>query len=154
MVAEFLPCLPLSPRPTFHLLEKLDHAFASLLNGKDLDTGEHLPGFENGKTVSTTEKVRIMSAVKRTRLAVVQLMSDGDPEQEADEDETMDTDDDDEDMDDAGDDVEDEWDLDIGKVYERTIGELGDELTGPPIGIITDDPFPFNTVPGAPIGQR
>jgi hypothetical protein len=152
MVADFLPELPQSPRSTFHLLEKFDHAFASLLNGKDMDTGDALPGFEHGKTVSTTEKVRIQGVVERTRLAVVKLLSGGDPGQEADGDEPMDTDDDDEDdsMEGAEDDL---WELDIGKVYERTIGELGDELAGPPIGIIMDDLSSFNNVPGAPAGQ-
>jgi hypothetical protein len=35
---------------------------------------------------------------------------------------------------------DDEWEeRNIGSVYEKTIGELGDVLGGPPIGIITED---------------
>jgi hypothetical protein len=35
---------------------------------------------------------------------------------------------------------DDEWEeRNIGRIYEKTIGELGDVLGGPPIGIITDD---------------
>ena len=35
---------------------------------------------------------------------------------------------------------DDDWEeRNIAKVYERTIGELGDVLGGPPIGIITND---------------
>jgi hypothetical protein len=38
-------------------------------------------------------------------------------------------------------DNEDEYweERNIGSIYEKTIGELGDVLGGPPIGIITDD---------------
>ena len=38
------------------------------------------------------------------------------------------------------DDDDDEWEeRNMGTIYEKTIGELGDVLGGPPIGIITDD---------------
>ena len=38
------------------------------------------------------------------------------------------------------DDLDEDWEeRGIGSVYEKTIGELGDVLGGPPIGIITDD---------------
>lgn len=38
------------------------------------------------------------------------------------------------------DDEDEDWEeRNIGSIYERTIGELGDVLGGPPIGIITDD---------------
>jgi len=36
------------------------------------------------------------------------------------------------------DDMEDDWEMAIGKIYERTIGELGKSVEGPPIGIITN----------------
>lgn len=37
-------------------------------------------------------------------------------------------------------DEDEDWEQqNIGSIYERTIGELGDVLGGPPIGIITDD---------------
>ena len=38
------------------------------------------------------------------------------------------------------DDEDEGWEeRNIGSIYEKTIGELGDVLGGPPIGIITDD---------------
>lgn len=156
MIFEFIPLFPSSPRATFRLLDKLDSAFSSLLQGRDLDTGEPLPGFEGGRTISTTDKVRLKGIVDRTRLIVVRKIGrgvggkgdeDGDRMEIETEDESMadseaeDTvkfegfEDDDEDEED-----EEEWrERQISSVYEKTIGELGDELVGPPIGIITDD---------------
>jgi hypothetical protein len=109
--------------------------------------------------VSTTDKVRLKGVVDRTRLTVVRAMEeesivDDDEDTEETTDMDMDTDnervtpgrggcdtvtfegfeDNDEDEDD------DEWEeRNIGSIYEKTIGELGDVLGGPPIGIITDD---------------
>ncbi|KAF2205312.1 hypothetical protein GQ43DRAFT_487164 [Delitschia confertaspora ATCC 74209] len=145
LIVDFLPDFPPSPGSTFQLLEKLDNAFSSLLRGKDLDTDEPLSGFGNGKKVNTTEKVRIKGIVERTRIAIVQMMSkeynpgfaDGDnmeTDGDDDDDHNMDEDDDEEEEDEE----DHTWDMDIGRVYERTIGELGEELGGPRIGIITD----------------
>jgi hypothetical protein len=47
-VNTYLPAFPPSPKATFGLLRKMDHAFSSLLKGEDNDTGEILPGFEGG----------------------------------------------------------------------------------------------------------
>ena len=158
LAAEFLPMFASSTRSTqatFRLLSKLDYAFSSLLTGHDAATGDRLPGFENGRTVSTTDKVRLKGIVDRTRLTVTRVVSKesvvGD---EDDVGESMDTDTEGEK--DAGprqgtvtfegfenneDDQEDEnWEEHgVATIYEKTIGELGDVLGGPPIGIITDD---------------
>lgn len=145
-----------STQATFRLVSKLDYAFCSLLTGRDNATGELLPGFENGRTVTTTDKVRLKGIVDRTRLTVVRVMSGesvaGDEQDVGD---AMDTDNDEqqassnrdgtvtfEGFEDNTDDEEDddEWEeRGIATVYEKTIGELGDVLGGPPIGIITDD---------------
>ncbi|KAF2475994.1 uncharacterized protein BDR25DRAFT_339892 [Lindgomyces ingoldianus] len=144
MITDFLPGFPPSPRITFRLLDKMDHAFSSLLQGKDSDTGDILPGFENGRKLSTTDKVRLKSLVERTRLTVVDVLGDDNADGEK-EDESMGEGTDGEDtvkFEGFGneDEDEDEWEeMEIAKVYERTIGELGDVLGGPPIGIITDD---------------
>ncbi|KAF5846061.1 hypothetical protein GGP41_008567 [Bipolaris sorokiniana] len=159
LTAEFLPLFTSTTRSTqatFRLVSKLDYAFSSLLTGHDLATGELLPGFENGRTVTTTDKVRLKGIVDRTRLTVVRVMS-GESVVGDDQDvgEAMDTD--------NGQEVEprghdgtvtfegfenntdeeeedDEWEeRGIATIYEKTIGELGDVLGGPPIGIITDD---------------
>lgn len=155
MISEYLPLFPASPRATFRLLDKLDSAFASLLFGKDLDSGDALPGFENGRSISITDKVRLKGIVDRTRLVVVKHLGDGGPiDEEGDkiaedgedkmqvaEDDTVKFEGFENNDDDEMDDVEDEaWEeRQIGRVYERTIGELGDVLGGPPIGIISDD---------------
>ncbi|KAJ4337323.1 hypothetical protein N0V95_008372 [Ascochyta clinopodiicola] len=162
LTADYLPqfhSTTRSAQATFRLLSKLDFAFSSLLAGHDSSTGEALPGFEAGRSVATTDKVRLKGIVDRTRLTVVRVLSGesvvGDDEDE-DEDEAMDTNaDGDQKRQAAGDqetvvfegfednedeDEDQEWEeRNIGSIYEKTIGELGDVLGGPPIGIITDD---------------
>ena len=56
--------MPPSPKALFGLLNKLDLAFASLLQGRDVNTGEVLPGFE-GRRGGGYEKWRIRG--RRTR---------------------------------------------------------------------------------------
>lgn len=147
LVSTTIPAFPPSPRPLFRLLSKLDHAFASLLQGHDIDTGETLPGFSGRKGVSGTEKVRIRSLVERTRVAVVEAMKAGEfDEDEVDETDAdkMETDDDDLEGglvlegDDHEETEEDSWDMQIARVYDRTIVELGETLEAPSIGIITE----------------
>lgn len=165
LTADYLPLFEPSARSTqamFHLLSKLDYAFSSLLIGHDTTTGEPLPGFESGRTVSTTIKVRLKGIVDRTRLTVVRVTSgesvaglneDGENDEMR---KAMDTDTEGETeapadghqgtvafegFENTDEDTEDEdWEeRNVGTVYEKTIGELGDVLGGPPIGIITDD---------------
>ncbi|KAJ4366301.1 hypothetical protein N0V83_007937 [Neocucurbitaria cava] len=158
LAVEYLPMFPTSTRSaqvTFSLISKLDYAFSSLLTGHDTASGEPLPGFESGRKVSTTDKVRLKGIVDRTRLTVVRVMSGAsEVGDEGDVGGPMDTESDGEGE--AGgrnrtvtfegfeDNLEDEEDEDweernVASVYEKTIGELGDVLGGPPIGIITDD---------------
>ena len=78
LTADFLPLFGSSTRSaqaTFRLLSKLDYAFSSLLTGHDTASGEYLPGFENGRTITTTDKVRLKGVVDRTRLTVTRVMS-------------------------------------------------------------------------------
>jgi Subunit 11 of the general transcription factor TFIIH len=136
-----LPAFPTAPNSTFRLLNKLDLAFASLLQGSHVETGEPLPGFAGGRAVSGTEKVRIKSLVDQTRICVVNVFGAGDGTEV------------DNDLDDPGDvETEDEWDdmgddnmtdidkqeMGIARVYDRTVVELGDVLGGTPIGIVFD----------------
>ena len=150
LITQYLPSFPPAPKATFKLLDKLDLAFASLLQGRHIETGEPLPGFEGGRAVSGTEKVRIKSLVDQTRLCVVNVIGSGggtesgngfpdDTDDFETEDEMEMIDDDDDDDDD--DDVEeiDRREMGIARVYDRTVVELGDVLGGTPIGIITDD---------------
>ncbi|KAI4086247.1 MAG: hypothetical protein LQ344_007711 [Seirophora lacunosa] len=133
-VTSSLESFPFTPRPTFQFLRKMDLAFSSLLKGVNAETGEPLPGFQGGRgRLSTTEKVRMRGIVERTRVAVVEVAGkDGSladvknvPLSETDTEEDFNaTEDDDVDM------LEDEsshrrWEMDIARVYEKTIVELG-----------------------------
>ena len=163
LTTEFLPQFHNSTRSTqatFRLLSKLDYAFSSLLTGHDFSSGEILPGFDAGRSLATTDKVRLKGIVDRTRLTVVRVLSGesvvGEDEEGTDSGDAMDTDANDpqkavastnqetvvfEGFEKNEEDDEDEgWEeRNIGSIYEKTIGELGDVLGGPPIGIITDD---------------
>ncbi|KAL9009264.1 MAG: hypothetical protein Q9173_005690 [Seirophora scorigena] len=133
-VTSALESFPFTPRPTFQFLRKMDLAFSSLLKGVSAETGESLPGFQGGRgRLSMTEKVRMSGIVERTRVAVVEVAGkDGSladvkhvPLSETDTEEDFNvTEDDDVDM------LEDEsshrrWEMDIARVYEKTIVELG-----------------------------
>ncbi|KAI1184345.1 hypothetical protein F5B17DRAFT_442713 [Nemania serpens] len=77
----YLPSFPPAPRPTFSLLQKLDHCFASLLVGYDVKTNHPLPGFTSTVDNSTksrfsrTDMVRCKSLADETRLIVAMVMS-------------------------------------------------------------------------------
>ncbi|KAI0505995.1 hypothetical protein F5B22DRAFT_484864 [Xylaria bambusicola] len=77
----YLPSFPPAPRPTFTLLRKIDHCFASLLVGYDVKTKEPLPGFSstvdnsNKMRFSKTDMVRCKSLADETRMLVAMVMS-------------------------------------------------------------------------------
>jgi hypothetical protein len=144
--------MPANPKQLFRVLAKLDHAFASLLQGKDVESGERLPGFDNRRGVSGTEKVRIRSLIERTRRSVMESLKSGElddvyeSEQEGETDQSeMDVDDDLEgelilegDGPYAPGQEEESWEMQIARVYDHTMVELGDSLETPNIGIITE----------------
>lgn len=149
LLQTILSSMPPSPKALFKLLAKLDHAFASLAQGRDIDTGEALPGASAVKTmVSGTEKVRIRSVVDRTRVAAFRAFKQGlfDNEvEEVDDDEDenlMEMDDEDglvmEDPDTDMNVEDDSWDMQLARIYDRTMVELGDTLEQPNIGIVTE----------------
>ncbi|KAJ4151227.1 hypothetical protein LMH87_011940 [Akanthomyces muscarius] len=143
---QYVRSFPAAPRATFHLLDKMDHCFASLLCGQDVETQEALPGFENGLRggMTTTDMVRCRSLVETTRVLMVEIMSNDTGEDE-DEDEDDNEDEDDDDDDDelglettanraepkervAWDPDQDRIHLDAARVYEKTIVQLGNRL--------------------------
>ncbi|KAJ3577886.1 hypothetical protein NPX13_g2682 [Xylaria arbuscula] len=77
----YLPSFPPAPRPTFALLRKIDHCFASLLVGYDIKSKEPLPGFtsavDDGTRMrfSRTDMVRCKSLADETRMLVAVVMS-------------------------------------------------------------------------------
>ncbi|ORY54964.1 uncharacterized protein BCR38DRAFT_479277 [Pseudomassariella vexata] len=78
-ITEYLPAFPPAPRPTFTLLKKLDHCFASLLSGKDIRTHQPLTGLEpallSRRGMTRTDMVRCKSLADETRLQVANKMS-------------------------------------------------------------------------------
>lgn len=150
LVGAVVADMPPSPKGLFRVIDKLDHCFASLIQGRDVDTGERLPGFEGRRGVSGTEKVRIRSLVERTRVGVVEAFKRGEFEFEGEELEEevgeneidMDTEMDGElvleGADLQGAEEEESYDMQLARVYDRTIQELGDSLEEPSIGIITE----------------
>ena len=143
-VCNALPSFPFFPKATFHLLQKLDLAFSSLLQGSIIETGEPLPGFEAGKrTISTTQKVRMRGLVEQTRVLVVEVSGKSGSVYDAvssthgriteTEDETE-TGEEDYDMEEP-EAPEAEyghgmWEMEVARVYERTIVGLGQALAG------------------------
>ncbi|KAL8836626.1 MAG: hypothetical protein Q9170_002849 [Blastenia crenularia] len=113
---------------------KLDLAFSSLLKGVNTATGEPLPGFggERGR-LSTTEKVRMRGIVERTRVEVVAVAGKegslagvknvAPVDTDTEDDFNMTEDDDVENWEDES--SHRRWEMDIAKVYEKTIVELG-----------------------------
>ncbi|PNH39546.1 hypothetical protein VD0002_g4402 [Verticillium dahliae] len=118
--------------------------FTSLLCGQDIDTKEPLPGFENGLRagMTTTDMVRCRSLVEQSRILVMEVLSSNTEET------------DDADLDDGGESdtdndrdalsvanlgtgqgstawVEDDearLSMDVVRVYENTIVQLGNRL--------------------------
>ncbi|KAE9375530.1 hypothetical protein N431DRAFT_543041 [Stipitochalara longipes BDJ] len=128
-VNTYLPAFPPSPKFTFGLLRKLDYAFSSLLKGEDSDTGEILPGFEGGLRggMSKTDMVRCKGLVEATRVLIVDVMNHQ-PEVDRNMDESeVETDLEE----DAGLDADEQsFEMDIARVYEQTIVQLGERLDG------------------------
>ena len=150
LLNDYLSSFSFAPQPTFRLLRKIDIAFSSLLQGRDVETGEVLPGFEGGsRKVSQTEKVRIKGVVERTRVSVVAVAGKGaesvdgiaqdNPVDDSNQEDVsigLTTEDEEEDgdvsMDGGG--GHRSWEMEVARVYERTIIELGDTLGGDGIG--------------------
>jgi hypothetical protein len=116
----------------------LDLAFTSLLQGVNVETGLVLSGFESGRgKLSTTEKVRLRGLVEGSRLAVVEVAGGGGDVSDIGsnarsrmegEDELTTDDDLDQMWQDGIDDGSAGWEMEIARVYERTLVELGASL--------------------------
>ncbi|KAL8390170.1 hypothetical protein RB595_009329 [Gaeumannomyces hyphopodioides] len=155
-LTDWLESLKPDLAPTFSALHKLDHCFASLVAGRDILTGQALPGFEYGPAMSRTDMVRCRSLAEQTRVQMVNVMRRASELGEEEEEEggatsvdDAETTDGDTTMDDGDgkkswkeilseeDDDDDDLQMDVGRVYEKTLVGLGAELgDGPAIGII------------------
>lgn len=111
------------------------------MRGVDVDTGLVLPGFEGGRgKLSTTEKVRLRGLVQSSRLAVVEVAGRYGDINETDngarsrlptDDEFLTDDDTDAMRDEEFDQVSAGWEMEIARIYERTLVELGSSLNSP-----------------------
>ncbi|KAJ4292460.1 hypothetical protein N0V90_009122 [Kalmusia sp. IMI 367209] len=144
-----LPQFPPLPRITLTLFAKIDSAFSALLLGRDPETNEPLPGFKDDRGINTTDKVRIKGVVERARIVVTRHLVGEEGEdvvvehqrqvEKADEgfvkfegfEDNSDSDEDEEER--------RRWQTDVGRLFERTLGEMGDMLGGPLIGLVTDE---------------
>lgn len=138
-VSSYLPSFSFSPRPTFQLLHKLDLAFSSLLQGMSVETGLTLSGFGGGRgKLSITEKVRMRGLVERTRLVVVAAAGgEGSLAEEESQEETSDelmTDDTSASTLEQFGEGHGRWEMEIARVYENTIVELGASLDASSLG--------------------
>jgi hypothetical protein len=147
-LTKYVVSFPAAPRATFSVLRKLDHCFASLLDGADAETKEPLPGFENGLRagMTTTDMVRCRSSVEQTRVLMIEVLSSA--EEVEDESETE------EDTDTATEtdlavwtEDDDRLHMDVARIYEKTIVKLGERLgdvfgstPGPNIGTSCGNP--------------
>ena len=103
-----------------------------MFQGVNFETGEALPGFEGGRSKpSTTEKVRIRGVVEKTRVTVVEVAGKGGSITDADSAALTETDHT-TDLDDASlmeglqrEGNDGRWEMEIARVYEKTIEELG-----------------------------
>ena len=160
---QYVRSFPPSPKASFDLLGKLDHCFSSLLSGKDVDSGESLPGFENGLRggMTTTDMIRCRSLVEQSRLLMVEVLSK--QGEGAGDDEDEDEDDEDEDESETDNDTgyhtestttggpngavrwdidEERLHLDAARIFENTIIQLNERLGDQPLTSgpgVTDD---------------
>ena len=134
----WVTAFPPAPTATFSILRKLDHCFASLLSGEDIETHETLPGFENGlrSGMSRTDMVRCKSIVQHARVVIVDVMSKQ-PEEEDDAESREQTADEGESSGVDGpsrrgfvgwDDDDEDLYMDVARVYENTLVKLGETL--------------------------
>ncbi|KAL1875400.1 hypothetical protein Daus18300_003139 [Diaporthe australafricana] len=144
-VTKFSP----QPEPLFTILNKLDYCFASLLAGQDIDTQETLPGFESGirGVITKTDMVRCKSIVEQTRVVIVDVMSKQ-PDENVESDDSATEDDTEKEITEAETDTEgnfsaaessgfvdpnwedpdDELYMDVARVYEKTLVQLGEVM--------------------------
>lgn len=129
----YIQAFPPSPTAAFALLDKLDHAFSSLIVGRDSTSGDLLPGFEDGAAAgfSRTELIRLRSVVVDARIRVAEVLTGA--EDDATEVETdVETENESESMelDVDGDDDMGGVEMGIARTYEATIVQLNLVLGG------------------------
>lgn len=130
------------PSAAMSVLAKLDHCFASLLLGVDIDTREPLPGFEAGLSagMSVTDMVRCRGIAERSRFAVSKvLLDDEDDESEDEEEKKNGSSGEDEDGEEtqelssdaaAASEERTEVAFEVARVYVRTLEALAERLGG------------------------
>jgi Subunit 11 of the general transcription factor TFIIH len=116
-------------------LDKLDRCFYTLITGLAVDSSTPLsPAFEVYK-MNTTEKVRLKSVIERTRLHVITLAEGGNTEPDPPTESVPDigerdthVDAMDEDPMEEGEDEDEDLEIMVAKVYDRSLVEVGESL--------------------------
>lgn len=128
--ADYLPAFPFAERPTICLADKLDQAFAILLN-HDRDPVLAVATDTNHHLVSVTDRVRIRSVIERTRIIAVEASTKKPASASAESQDVLenftDTDYDDFTPDSNRHD-RDSLNMSISQIYERSLSILGDSL--------------------------
>lgn len=142
---EYAVAFPPYLRATFWILSKLDHSFASLICGHDVETGEPLPGSQGDSDsgrMTITEMIRCRSLVEHTRdLMAAIVVSDADSDDGASDDAGIDEEEKAKEDEVVVDDNRHHWDdvdseVDVlpstgaTQIYKNTIDQLGQRLRG------------------------
>lgn len=127
-----------APKHMFPLLNKLDLIFATFLTGVDAESGAFLLAVKQ-RPLSITEKVRLQTIVETSRVNVVNVLSKATasmsetPNDTEDESTATETEAQIETEDESGHNMgnffqeeDDDWEMDMARVYERTVGLLAD----------------------------
>lgn len=136
---DYLASFPPDLKVTLRLLDTFDRCFYTLITGTSADPSTPLPPAFSISQMNMTEKVRLKSMIERTRLHVVKLLESGggapDPLTEnakffGERNEQTDIDTENETEDDGRGSYADdeELEIEVSKVYERCMVQLGEGL--------------------------
>lgn len=129
MLIDFLPAFPFVEGPTIRMVDKLDQAFAILLLRKsDLVDSAAVTKDEN--LVSVTDRVRIRSVIGSTRIIAIEAARNRSASADVQDVSEIfaDTDDDSSTPADQHRQDRESLNMSISKMYERSLGILGDSL--------------------------
>ncbi|KAL0635876.1 hypothetical protein Q9L58_005119 [Maublancomyces gigas] len=131
---DYLASFPPQLKSTLSLLDTFDRCFYTLITGSSVDPSTSLSSEFSVSRMNMTEKVRLKSIIKRTRLHIVKLaeksMSTPDLPTDTDgkDDDEMDIETGDETDVDGDNQEHEEWEIEVMKVYDRSLIQIGEGL--------------------------
>lgn len=138
-VMEYLPAFPPARTSTLRLVRKVDFCLASLVAGKDVESEEVLPGFEEvgQRWLSRTDVVRLKGILDGTRVVLFDVFEKGDRERRRRSEERTDGEEEETDVDmeketddetvrgrEEEDDEDEEESMDLALVYESSLIQI------------------------------